>query len=138
MVIGARTSERGSPTVRPTNIREGTNASVQQESVRPEMIPQTGSDVLHDVAPPQQTVLDVEGPVSDDNLAVIHGITPGVAQMLIDAGITSFRQLAQTNLRTLENMMINSGMPYSDPQTWPEQARLAEEGRWDELDTYRE
>jgi predicted flap endonuclease-1-like 5' DNA nuclease len=137
LVIGSRTSERSSPTVRSTNVREGTDVRPQEETVRPEMIPQTGDDVLHDVAPPVATVQDVEGPINNDDLTVIHGITPNVAHMLIDAGITTFRQLAQTDRRALENMMITSGLEYSDPQTWPEQARLAEEGRWEELDAYR-
>jgi predicted flap endonuclease-1-like 5' DNA nuclease len=137
LILGSRTTDRKSPTVRSTNVSESTTVEpAQNDRVRPEMIPQTGSEVLHDIAPAEESVQDVEGPLSTDDLTVIHGITPNIAQMLNNAGITRFRQLANTDPRELNTMMERTGHENVDPFTWPEQARLAEEGRFDELDRF--
>jgi large subunit ribosomal protein L17 len=49
--------------------------------------------------------------------------------------ICTFEDLANSKNRTLQNILNDAGSRYKsyDPNTWVEQAKLASEGKWDEL-----
>lgn len=79
---------------------------------------------------------EAAGPVIEkqDELAIISGIGPQIANMLRQAGINSFSRLAATSTEQLvEIMRVSSPGLHVDPATWPDQARLAAEARWGEL-----
>lgn len=63
--------------------------------------------------------------VDVDDLTIIEGIGPKVAAILNQAGITSFRHLADANVSDLEQLLRTAGLRMMNPTTWPEQARLA-------------
>lgn len=69
-----------------------------------------------------------------DNLEVIEGIGPKIAEVLKKDGITTFKQLASTAASRLEEILVagNIRSP-ADPTTWPKQAELAAEGKMAEL-----
>lgn len=60
-----------------------------------------------------------------DDLTIIEGIGPKLAEVLRTAGITSFRQLAATTPEYLQQIITQAGIRIGDPTTWPEQAALA-------------
>jgi predicted flap endonuclease-1-like 5' DNA nuclease len=69
-----------------------------------------------------------------DDLKAIEGIGPSIAGILRAQGITSFRQLADTPIEQLKEILNNAHLGHlADPGTWPEQARLAASGEWDDL-----
>lgn len=70
-----------------------------------------------------------------DDLVKIEGIGPKVAEVLHKAGITTFAQLAEGKAEDIKQILENSGGNFNaqDPVSWPEQAQLAAEGKWDEL-----
>jgi predicted flap endonuclease-1-like 5' DNA nuclease len=68
-----------------------------------------------------------------DDLTIIEGIGPVIAGLLQQAGITTFAQLAETDLSRLEQILREAHLPISDPTTWADQARLAANGNWDGL-----
>jgi predicted flap endonuclease-1-like 5' DNA nuclease len=70
-----------------------------------------------------------------DNLRWIAGIGPKIAGLLEDAGIVTFAQLAKTDIRELQLILDTANVRLANPDTWPEQAALAAEARWDELAT---
>lgn len=72
------------------------------------------------------------GPVKKDDLAIVEGIGPKIAEAMNRAGIYTFKQLANTPVAKLQTILSQSQFP-GDPGTWPEQAKLAAEGRMDEL-----
>jgi predicted flap endonuclease-1-like 5' DNA nuclease len=73
-------------------------------------------------------------PVSPDDLKIIEGIGPSISGILRDSGIRTFRQLAETQVDRLVEILSTAGLRrLANPATWPEQARLAAEGNWDEL-----
>lgn len=81
--------------------------------------------------PPAPTEVAVQ---AEDDLKVIEGIGPKLEQVLKGAGIKTFRDLAERSVEELQAILDAAGIArISDPGTWPEQARLAAEGRWDEL-----
>ncbi len=55
--------------------------------------------------------------------------------MLNDAGILTFAELASTEIDKLKEILEAAGSRYKmhNPTTWPDQAKLAAEGNWDEL-----
>ncbi|MEP7378772.1 MAG: hypothetical protein ABI725_04335 [Chloroflexota bacterium] len=71
-----------------------------------------------------------------NDFAELEGIGPRIHDILRDAGITTFAQLAATPVARIRQILANAEVkfPVSAPDTWPEQARLAAEFRWAELD----
>ncbi|HMQ29346.1 MAG TPA: helix-hairpin-helix domain-containing protein [Chloroflexaceae bacterium] len=68
-----------------------------------------------------------------DDLLVIEGIGPRTSTIVTAAGLTSFADLAAADVEQLRQALADAGIKTVDPTTWPEQARLAADGRWDEL-----
>jgi predicted flap endonuclease-1-like 5' DNA nuclease len=71
--------------------------------------------------------------LSPDDLKIIEGIGPKISGVLQAAGITTLAQLAQTDAGELKRILVEAGIRLGDPTTWPEQAGLAAEGKWDAL-----
>jgi predicted flap endonuclease-1-like 5' DNA nuclease len=74
-----------------------------------------------------------------DDLTKIEGIGPAVAEVLNGVGIHTYTDLANTSVESLNEMMSEAGPGFSfrDTTTWPEQASLAAEGRWEELQAWQ-
>ncbi len=82
-----------------------------------------------------------QAPVSTtSDLKKIEGIGPKVAEILNQGGITTFAQLADTGAADIKAMLDEAGGTFAamDPTTWPEQAKLAADGKWDELKTWQD
>lgn len=76
------------------------------------------------------------GALKSDNLQVVEGIGPKMNSVLNDAGVTTWGDLAaKTGPQVKTDILGKYGDKYRiiDPTTWPAQARLAHEGRWDDL-----
>lgn len=85
-------------------------------------------------AKPEPTV-----PPTPDDLTRIEGIGPKISSLLQTAGITTFAQLAATDVSRLEQILTEADLrALADPTTWPEQARLAAAGKWDELEALQD
>jgi predicted flap endonuclease-1-like 5' DNA nuclease len=65
-----------------------------------------------------------------DNLRRIEGIGPKVADLLNDAGITTFAALAETNVEQLNQILEAAELQFMNAESWPEQAALAARGDW--------
>ena len=72
-------------------------------------------------------------PPKPDDLKIVEGIGPKVSQLLNDAGIFTFVQLAETRVERLQEIVDAAKLRMMDPASWPEQARLAANGDWDGL-----
>jgi len=75
--------------------------------------------------------------VKKDDLAIIEGIGPKIASTLNRAGIKTFKQLAETDVNKLHQILSEAKLP-GDPGIWPQQAKLAAEGKMDELKKLQE
>jgi large subunit ribosomal protein L20 len=75
-----------------------------------------------------------------DDLKKIEGIGPKIAELLVAAGISTFAQLAGTDVAKLREILAEAGSKFAthDPATWPQQSKLAAEGQWDALKTLQE
>ncbi|MEL6864915.1 MAG: DUF4332 domain-containing protein [Bacteroidota bacterium] len=70
-----------------------------------------------------------------DDLKKIEGIGPKIASLLNAAGIVTFADLSKATQKTLKAVLTEAGNRFKmhDPTTWPKQAKLAAQGKWDEL-----
>jgi predicted flap endonuclease-1-like 5' DNA nuclease len=85
-----------------------------------------------DVAAAKQAGFDVKGA---DDLAIIEGIGPKIAELMHQKGIHTFMQLAALTPAQIQPMLDEAGPHYrmANPETWPEQAELAARNRWSAL-----
>ena len=74
-------------------------------------------------------------PIAMDDLEVVEGIGPKIAELLDRNGITTWADLAGTDAERLHEILVDAGPQYrlSDPTTWPRQAALLAAGRWTEF-----
>ena len=70
--------------------------------------------------------------VAADDLTIIEGIGDKTADLLNQNGITTFEQLAASDVHRLRGILHDGGPGFQmhDPQTWPRQARLAANRDW--------
>ena len=75
-----------------------------------------------------------------DDLKIIEGVGPKIADLLVEAGIATFAQLAASTPEAIKEILENAGSQYNihNPATWPAQAQLAADGKWDELKTLQD
>jgi large subunit ribosomal protein L21 len=72
-----------------------------------------------------------------DDLKKVEGIGPKIAETLVAAGISTFAELAKTDAAKIAEIISDvRGNHVTD--TWPAQAKLAAEGKWDELKKWQD
>jgi predicted flap endonuclease-1-like 5' DNA nuclease len=79
-------------------------------------------------------------PEPQDDLAVIEGIGPKIAEILAQNGIRTFAQLARMEPARLRLILDEAGPAYrvADPTSWQEQASWAAVGNWDRLQALKD
>ncbi|HUN15738.1 MAG TPA: 30S ribosomal protein S1 [Saprospiraceae bacterium] len=89
------------------------------------------------VETPAVTETVVEATISGkaDDLKIIEGIGPKIAELLNADGIITFKDLAGTSVERIQGILDAAGPRYRmhDPSTWPNQSQLAADGKMDEL-----
>lgn len=82
-----------------------------------------------------QTNISEEKPQRKDDLKIVEGIGPKIEGLLFEAGIFTFEQLSVTEVSKIKKILDKAGSRYQmhDPTTWPDQAALARDDKWDEL-----
>ncbi len=71
-----------------------------------------------------------------DPLRKIEGIGPKIEEILHKHGILTFKILSNSDIGKLREIVHGANPAYKvhDPTTWPDQARLAHQGKWESLD----
>lgn len=101
-----------------------------------------------DIEPPVGVIPGITGgiaaePISEvipDDLKVVEGIGPKIEELLHEAGIRTFGQLAVASPERIKEILHAAGPRFQihDPATWPKQAALARDGQWDELKAWQD
>ena len=75
-----------------------------------------------------------------DDLKKIEGIGPKIEELLNSHGIHSYHDLAISSREIIKQYLDDAGPQYRvhEPETWPQQAKLASEASWDELERYQD
>ena len=78
--------------------------------------------------------------VKENDLKIIEGIGPKIEELFKTSGILSWKALSEISVDGCNKILDKAGERYRihDPGTWPRQAKLAYEGKWQELKTWQE
>jgi predicted flap endonuclease-1-like 5' DNA nuclease len=70
-----------------------------------------------------------------DDLTRVEGIGKKIEELLHKNNINSFRELSKATDKALKEILQNGGSRFAmhNPGTWPKQAKLAAEAKWDDL-----
>ena len=115
---------------------DATRAAGAAASSAAEAVSKASADAAPLAAAPLGAVSEAAAAVEPDDLKKIEGIGPKIASLLNDAGIHTFAALAETRPDAIREILMAAGERFRihDPSTWPDQARLAADGKWDELE----
>ena len=111
-----------------------TDKAIHEHFSRNSAVPPTTEDHL---LPAKKAVLE---PAPHDDLKKIEGIGPKLADLLQSKNICTFQALAATDVEDLRSLLRDAGSRYrfANPATWPQQAALAADGRWQDLKALQE
>lgn len=75
-----------------------------------------------------------------DDLKKIEGVGPKIAEVLTAAGLATFADVAKTSAEDIKKILDEAEGNFGshDPSTWPDQAKLAADGKWDELKNWQD
>lgn len=78
--------------------------------------------------------------VKQDDLKIIEGIGPKIEGMFKDHGIKTWKALSDTTVAECQKVLDTGGKRYQihDPASWPMQAKMCYEGKWDDLHKWQE
>jgi predicted flap endonuclease-1-like 5' DNA nuclease len=85
-----------------------------------------------DVAAAAMAGFSVKG---DDDIIIIEGIGPKIAELFKANGVSTFAQIAKMSVPEMSNILDKGGSRFklANPGSWAQQAKLAAENRWPEL-----
>ncbi len=75
-----------------------------------------------------------------DDLTLIEGVGPKIANLLVVGGLKSYKSVAGASQEDIKAILSKGGSAYAlhDPSTWTQQAKLAADGKWAELNALKE
>ena len=78
--------------------------------------------------------------IRENDLQIIEGIGPKIAELFKAHKITSWEALANTTIKQCAVILKAGGnrFEFHDPSTWPEQAKMAAMGQWEELKIWQD
>ncbi len=86
-------------------------------------------------APAKKAAPKKEAKTKRDDLTKIEGVGPKAAEAMVNAGLDSFAKVAKAKPEAIEAILAeaSSRLAHLVANTWPQQAKLAADGKWDEL-----
>ncbi len=71
----------------------------------------------------------------DNDLKIVEGVGPKIAELMNNAGINTWAELSNTSVGKLQEILDAAGSRYklARPGSWPRQAGLAAAGQWEAL-----
>lgn len=78
--------------------------------------------------------------IKKDDLKMVEGVGPKIEGLLQAGGITTWEELANAPTESVQAILDEAGPRYRmhQPTTWAKQARLAADGKWEELEAYQD
>jgi large subunit ribosomal protein L17 len=127
-----RRSRRGAGGAKKTEGAEDTDATAEvvedaTEEVKAEVVEEK---VAEKAAPAPKAA-------KADDLTKIEGVGPKIAETLAAAGLVSFADVAASTPEAISEIIADVKGGHT-PDTWPKQAGMAAEGKWDELKAWQD
>jgi len=102
--------------------------------------PKAKVEAKKEVAPKKAVVKKAPAKTKADDLKKVEGIGPKIAEIFAKNGIDTFAKLAKASQKDLKAILEGAGSRYAskNPGSWPKQAKMAAEGKWDELNKWQD
>ncbi len=87
------------------------------------------------------TALKAKERAMQDDFSHLDGVGPKISATLRSVGVKTFAKLAAKEVDDIREILVAKNpslLRLSDPTTWPEQAEMAAEGRWEDLKALQE
>ena len=111
--------------------------TVAEEAPAVEEAPVAEEAPVVEEAPAKEEAPKKEKAAKADDLKKIEGIGPKIAETLVEAGIASYADLAASTPEKISEIIAGvRGSHTTD--TWPKQAQMAADGKWDELKKWQD
>jgi large subunit ribosomal protein L17 len=96
--------------------------------------------IVEEAAPIVEEAAPMASEVVADDLKVIEGIGPKIAELFNAKGIYTFLQLANTSEADMLAILDEAGPAYKvhNPATWAAQSQMCADGKWDELKAWQD
>ena len=78
--------------------------------------------------------------IKEDDLTVVEGIGPKIKELFHNHDIKTWAALGNTSVEKCQEVLNSGGKRFDihKPGTWPEQAKLASEGKWQKLKDWQD
>jgi predicted flap endonuclease-1-like 5' DNA nuclease len=78
--------------------------------------------------------------IKEDDLTIVEGIGPKISELFHSFDIKTWDTLADTSVEKCQEVLTSGGKRFEihRPKSWPLQAKLAAEGKWDELKKWQD
>jgi small subunit ribosomal protein S2 len=85
-------------------------------------------------------VVSEEKEAEGDDLTKVEGIGPKISKIFQESGINTFANLADKTEAELSAILTEAGSKYAskNPASWPKQAKMAADGKWDDLKEWQD
>ncbi|AIM60666.1 30S ribosomal protein S2 [Cellulophaga lytica] len=93
-----------------------------------------------DSTPKAKAAPKAEAKTATDDLTKIEGIGPKIAEIFQNEGIKTYADLAAKSVEDLSAILTAAGSSFAskNPGSWPKQAKMAADGKWDELKVWQD
>jgi len=73
--------------------------------------------------------------IKENDLTVVEGIGPKIQGLFHNHNVTTWKALSECSVDKCQSVLDSGGERYKihKPGTWPDQAKMAYQGRWEEL-----
>lgn len=138
LMSGAKTS-KSSTNANKTTAKATTNKS-SAKSGKANAKASTNKNSAKKATSTKSTTAKKSKSAKGDNLTKVEGIGPKASGALVDAGINTFEKLATSTVPTIQKVLDESDGRFGmmNPGSWPKQARMAADGKWDELKKWQD
>ncbi|NND93394.1 MAG: hypothetical protein HKN45_00910 [Flavobacteriales bacterium] len=84
---------------------------------------------------PAVAIAAIERPTNPDDLKKIEGIGPKIEEIMNNGGVWTYASMAEASAGHLNDLILAvwPNNKVHDAGTWPQQAAMARDGKWDEL-----
>jgi large subunit ribosomal protein L21 len=103
-------------------------AKAKVEKAAPKKAPAKATETKAKAAPKKAST-------KADDLTKIEGVGPKAAEAMVNAGLDTFAKVAKAKPEAIATILTDasSRLAHLVTTTWPQQAKLAADGKWDEL-----
>jgi large subunit ribosomal protein L17 len=138
---GKKTTEGATTETVETATEDATDAPEAVEAKAEEVtavVEETKAEVVEEVK--EEAVAKAKAPKAEakaDDLTKIEGVGPKIAETLVAAGLATFADVAASTPEKIAEIIADVKGGHT-PDSWPKQAGMAAEGKWDELKKWQD